>query len=315
MTMLFLTAVLPVLLLLWLFYFPLTPGWAFGWQLLAVGTSLLGLATTVPWMFPPWWFPHAFMAAFLVIAALNCLRNRRQVALHWSTAIPLMIVSVLGAYSSLLTVQSVMGRTPTAGVRVVNIAPPFPTGHYLVANGGSNLTTNAHLKTLDPTVERFKQWHGQSYALDIIRINQFGLRTIGFQPTDPSAYLTYGTPVLSPCEGSVSVVVDGLPDMDVPLVDTVNRSGNFLIIDCGDFFVVLAHFRKGSLVVKAGQTLMLGETLGEMGNSGYSTEPHLHVHAQRDAPSDFPLAGEPLALTIDGRYLVRNDRIGVPKEN
>lgn len=50
--------------------------------------------------------------------------------------------------------------------------------------------------------------------------------------------------------------------------------------------------------------LPLGDRLGEVGNSGASTELHPHIHAQRPAPE-----GAPLALRIDARFLVRGDRL------
>ena len=56
-----------------------------------------------------------------------------------------------------------------------------------------------------------------------------------------------------------------------------------------------------------------GEPLGEVGNSGASTEPHLHIHAQRPAPDGAPpISDAPLALRIDGRFLVRGDRLTGP---
>ncbi len=75
------------------------------------------------------------------------------------------------------------------------------------------------------------------------------------------------------------------------------------------FCVILAHLRRGSIAVAAGDSVEIGDPLARMGNSGNSSEPHLHVHAQRGLPRDAPLGGEPLWLTINGRFLVRNDRI------
>jgi murein DD-endopeptidase MepM/ murein hydrolase activator NlpD len=46
-----------------------------------------------------------------------------------------------------------------------------------------------------------------------------------------------------------------------------------------------------------------------VGNSGYSTEPHLHIHAQRGGGGADPLAADPLPLKVEGRTLVRNSRI------
>ena len=57
----------------------------------------------------------------------------------------------------------------------------------------------------------------------------------------------------------------------------------------------------------------VGDRLGEVGNSGASTEPHLHIHAQRPAPNGAPpISGEPLALRINARFLVRGDRLTSP---
>ncbi len=63
----------------------------------------------------------------------------------------------------------------------------------------------------------------------------------------------------------------------------------------------------------AGQEVAVGDPLGQVGNSGKSSEPHLHIHAQRGIPDGAPAGGEPLELTIDGRFLVRNHRLTVPR--
>lgn len=41
-----------------------------------------------------------------------------------------------------------------------------------------------------------------------------------------------------------------------------------------------AHLRQGSILVKAGQAVSAGQKIGECGNSGNSSEPHLHFHLQ-----------------------------------
>ena len=69
------------------------------------------------------------------------------------------------------------------------------------------------------------------------------------------------------------------------------------------------HLRQGSVRPKVGDRMQPCDPIGEMGNSGNSAEPHLHLHVQRGIPPDAPFGGEPLGLTIDGRILVRNDRL------
>jgi len=74
--------------------------------------------------------------------------------------------------------------------------------------------------------------------------------------------------------------------------------------------VLLAHLRQGSLRVGQGMRVTTDTVVGLVGNSGNTTEPHLHVHAQRPAAAGRPpLSGDPLPIRLGGRYLVRNDRI------
>ncbi len=90
----------------------------------------------------------------------------------------------------------------------------------------------------------------------------------------------------------------------------MNRLGNHVILRCGEAEVVLAHMRHDSVKVAPGDAVATGDPLGEVGNSGASTEPHLHMHAQRPAPRGAPpISGAPLALRVDGRFLVRGDRL------
>lgn len=94
-----------------------------------------------------------------------------------------------------------------------------------------------------------------------------------------------------------------LADPQAPL------SGNRVLLACGEAQVLLAHFRRGSLRVTKGQTVVAGQLLGEVGNSGRSDEPHLHVHVQRPGTTDARFSGDPLAATFNGQYLVRGQRI------
>lgn len=150
--------------------------------------------------------------------------------------------------------------------------------------------------------------------LDIFRITPSGLHKKGWQPTDPARYTTFGVLVVAPCAGTVALVVDGVEDMPVPEMDRKHMAGNYVAIDCGDFFVILAHLRKGSITVAKGDKVSVGHALGKIGNSGNTSQPHLHLHAQRGLPDKEPLSGDPLWLTIDSQFLVRNDRFQVIHE-
>ena len=305
---------LPLAMLAWMAFYP-AAGWlAWAVQLISVAAVLLGIGLAALWAVPPFWVPYAYGFLLLLIVATHLLRKGIPGPGLWrastASSMVILMVAMLGLFGGYLAWHAAKGwMLPEEAV--VDIAPPFPPGHYLIANGGSTPMINAHLKTLNPTVERFRPWRGQSKALDIFRITPLGLHKNGWQPTDPARYTTFGVPVLSPCKGEVALVVDGIDDMSVPVMDRDHMAGNHVAINCGEFFLILAHLRQGSIAVAAGDTVKAGDILGQMGNSGNSSEPHLHLHAQRGLPEQARLAGEPLWLTIDNRFMVRNDTLRI----
>jgi hypothetical protein len=274
---------------------------------IATGLGILLLAFGGLWMFPPWWSPYAYALALAVgtLFAFRRLQRRKAGAgpvLRWSeigggAALSVAILAAL--------VPLTGGRTAPAGA--VDLAFPLAPGRYLIVNGGDGPHVNAHFLTLADN-ERFRPWIGLSYGVDIVGIDDFGLRASGIAPTDPAAYIIFGTGVLAPCDGDVVAVNDGLPDLPVPEKDRANLAGNFVLIACGEHHVALGHFRRGTIRVAVGERVETGMLLGEVGNSGNSDEPHLHIHVQKGTAADAPLSGEPVPLTLGGRFPVRNDR-------
>jgi murein DD-endopeptidase MepM/ murein hydrolase activator NlpD len=191
---------------------------------------------------------------------------------------------------------------------MVDLRFPLEPGRYYVANGGSNTTVSSHAATLAQATPRQRQYFGQSHAVDIVAIGRWGLPSTGLNPPEPKRYRIFGARVLAPCEGSVVLAVDGKPDMRVPVMDSANMAGNHVLLRCGGADILLAHLRRESVSVAAGDVVRAGRVLGQVGNSGNSALPHLHIHAQRRGTVSAPLSGTPLPMRVNGQYLVRGDR-------
>lgn len=298
----------PLALLAWQV---LTPNRSFaGWLIkTAVIAAYLGAACTIGlWAVLPWYTALILLAVQMAIA-LSQLRAVRRLpwrAPRWSWP------SIAGRASlALVTIaafaMAIAARRPPAHT-IVDLRFPLGDGVYYLAAGGSTQLLNPHLMTL--TGDRFAAFRGQSYGVDLVKLGPFGLRASGPLPGDPARYAIYGEPVFAPCAGVVVQAEDGAPDMPPPHPDRARMPGNHVLLDCGGVHVLLAHFMRGSVRVTPGSYVTTDTVLGLVGNSGNSNEPHLHIHAQRPAASGRePLSSDPLPIRLDGRYLVRNDRV------
>ena len=139
------------------------------------------------------------------------------------------------------------------------------------------------------------------------------------RPGALDAYEAYDRTVIAPCDGIVTGMSDGAPDAPINRVDPLGSAGNHVLLSCAiggvEVTLLLAHFGPGSVAVAHGDKVRRGMRLGRVGNSGHSTEPHLHVHAVRGREVDLGAAlatAEAVPLTFDGRFLTRNAVVRIP---
>ena len=269
-------------------------------------TSVAGV-----WLFVPWYVPHVLMIVSISLAARTLpgafrLWRPPGGSRQWLALLARGGLAVAGVCTLWAALQ---GRTPPPGM-IVDLAFPLRSGDYYVANGGSTPLMNAHVKLMSG--ERVRAYRGASYGIDILALGALGNRARGLAPRDPAQYAIFGDAIYAPCEGVVIRVEDWLPDLTPPEVDRAHMPGNFVMLECGDagdVHVLLAHIRSGSVRVHPGDYVTADNQLGEVGNSGNSDEPHLHIHAQRPGKIWDLFTGDPLPMRFEGRYLVRNDRV------
>lgn len=140
---------------------------------------------------------------------------------------------------------------------------------WLTFWGGDSLEQNHHHDTVS-----------QKYAFDFIQTGENGkfFRTNGKTNED---YFSFGLDIIAPTNGVVVEVVDGLRDNKPGELNSFNFIGNYVMLKHeANLFSVLGHLRQNSISVKVGEKVSSSQKLGECGNSGYSTDPHLHFHVQ-----------------------------------
>jgi hypothetical protein len=135
----------------------------------------------------------------------------------------------------------------------------------------------------------------QRFAIDFNRLDANNRIFAGDQARNES-YPGYGQPVLAVADATVVSSVDRYLDQtpEAPTGVTLeNAEGNHVILDLGEGrYALYAHLKPGSITVQDGERVRQGQVLGELGNSGSSTGPHLHFHVM-DAPSGLVADGLP----------------------
>lgn len=127
----------------------------------------------------------------------------------------------------------------------------------------------------------------QRYAYDFIILDGAGRSFCGDE-TDAASFYCYGQDILAPADGTVIEVGQGSPDSDI----TPNRDvsckardmrGNYILLRHAEKeYSLLAHLQPGSIRVSVGSQVRRGEEIARCGNSGNTTEPHLHFQLQAD---------------------------------
>ena len=307
-----LQALLPLALIGWLALAPPRSMLGFWVHAVAIGLSLVALGLAGIWTFPPWWTLW-LLYGLLAFAMVSGFLRRRQVTKLPSGVIGWVTVAGFGALS--IYAANILRSAGAASVipdgPVIDLASPLGPGTYLIANGGAGPSINAHAAFLNRSSSSHRRYWGTGRGVDIVALDRWGLHASGPLPADPAAYVIFGRPVVAPCAGEIVVAVDGLPDMSVPKVDRAHLAGNHVMIRCHGVHILLGHFRRGSVRVRVGDRLSAGAPIAQVGNSGNTSEPHLHVHAQRPGTVSAPFSGAPLPIRVAGRYLVRNDRFVV----
>jgi hypothetical protein len=166
-----------------------------------------------------------------------------------------------GFYVKPHTTAPVLERNTTA------MDLPFK-GEWFVFWGGETQAQNYHMADIN-----------QQFAYDILKVAN-GTSHSG-DPLSNESYFAFGEVILAPCDATVAMAVDGVPDNVPGETNPVQLTGNTLVLEtAAGEYILMCHLMEGSLRVGKGDEVRRGEVLAKCGNSGNSTEPHLHLQLQ-----------------------------------
>lgn len=225
--------------------------------------------------------------------------------LTWPTGVVLILVGcALVALAQVVDIATTIG----VAVAIVGVVMVCLWSACSLFPGGPDLPT---VTMASPVIGRWRTLNsptskkpshgthalGQTFAVDLLNDPADGTKPEfpeagAFRP--PSEFPAFGTAVFAPADGEVVVARDGMRDhlsrtswvsFGYLMVESIVREclgvrtmlGNHVVLRTAHGYVVLAHLRRGSLQAAPGAMVSVGQQIAECGNSGNSSEPHVHV--------------------------------------
>lgn len=134
--------------------------------------------------------------------------------------------------------------------------------------GGKTEDLNYHMADLN-----------QQYALDIIMVAN-GAPYEG-DSTKNESYFIFGKDIIAPCDAKVVKVIDGIEDNVPGEVNRAEVTGNTMILETErKEYLLFAHIKENSILFKEGDLVKQGQVIAQCGNSGNTTQAHLHFQVQ-----------------------------------
>ncbi|MDC0499266.1 M23 family metallopeptidase [Paracoccaceae bacterium] len=270
-------------------------------------TSLIVLVFVLRWDMASIYVRWLLIPCFCMAASIAYRKNARRLiqeafGLSWQRALKSIVFVIL--IPAITFLAFLMRKTDDVASFALNW--PLEPGVYYVVQGGTTEWLNHHNSVA-----------AQRYALDITQLGGFGRHATAIMPSADDAYFINGTQIVSPCEGEVVALEKKWGQLDTSSSKRAALAGNYVAVYCKGHTVLLAHLSKVEDLM-IGESVHIGAPLGRVGNTGNSTEPHLHIHAVLGDVRDYEAlmfmeVGVP--ISFDGRSLRRNDIFKLPKVN
>lgn len=232
---------------------------------------------------------YAWTLALFILAPIACIalvvqitfvivRTCKHKSNKWN--IIYLLVTLLVAYpiTILLGISNITYPTSDSNENAVRMQIPIENA---VLRGGKEYKTHA-------------VWPSECYAYDIVATPH----DVGTEQL--SDYGAFGADVIAPISGTV-IDIENSEENILPNTDEfISALGNYIFIEIEETktYLILAHLEKDSINLKVGDKVETGTRIAKVGNSGTTSEPHLHIQHQRNNPLTmiFPTCSEGLPI-------------------
>jgi hypothetical protein len=217
----------------------------------------------------------------------------------------LVLLSIIQAYLllELIKIAIVIFRKD---LQTVEIEFPFKHGSYLVTDGGnSRISRLMNYHYYSPTHRKNKTSKSMLFATDIIKIEA---GTWKFLPICNEDYPVFGEKIYSPLDGVVVKVMNGIPDNKPFSGNYPYNTGNTVVIRRDNYYVLLGHLKKDSIILKEGDVVKKNNLIGAAGNSGWTERPHLHMQVIQSDSLNY-WSGKGISIRFNKCNLYKNRRI------
>lgn len=198
----------------------------------------------------------------LVILIFRCITRREK-----KTVITHLITSLVLAFPVLILTGILFIPYPDNEKLSVGVTLSIPVEGDAVLLGGEDYHTHAI-------------WPSERYAYDILK------KPYDTGNTNLQSYGIYGKNVLAPIKGEIIEIHNGEEDIVPNVEEFTSLLGNYIFmrIEETGTYLIFAHLKNNSIKVEKGDILEVGTVMAQVGNSGTTSEPHLHLQHQRNNP-------------------------------
>ncbi|MDT0109640.1 M23 family metallopeptidase [Listeria booriae] len=231
-----------------------------------------GVVAVGAWLVLKLILPFIALFVLLVVGVLVLIQKLRNKPLNRMKTGMFVALNVILVLPLLLTLNVVPIAFPTNVNKVqpsLAIVSPFEVPS-IVAWGGNKFKDNVP----------HAMWGNERWAYDLV-MDAYNTGSVVLDD-----YGAWGVDVYAPVTGTVVAAYDAEPDITPNTEDFLSMEGNHLYIKVAETgtFLLLNHLQQNSIVVKIGDVVKVGDLLAKVGNSGSTSEPHLHIHHQREDP-------------------------------